>query len=98
MARTADIDLQLRARIRAWMLHFRALYYQDKTDKQLAEDLGLSASTVSGIVSGNRTAGLDVLWALRNTFRVQADILLTADPTTSAAPILARKRPRVPTS
>lgn len=70
----------VRARIRAWVIHFRALYFSQRTDVEMAEELGVQPSTLNGVISGKRTAGLDFVIALSRRFRVPVDILISAEP------------------
>lgn len=78
--RTKDIDVDARARVRRWLLWYRRTRYQDRTDADLAKALGISATTLSPILSGKRAPGFDVFVKLHRVGGIPADLLLESDP------------------
>lgn len=70
-----DIDTEVREHIRLWVRHFRDRERESgrcPTDRAFAELLGVSPSHLSDVMSGSRTAGLEILVALR--LQMHADL------------------------
>jgi transcriptional regulator with XRE-family HTH domain len=78
--RKEDMDLVVRQRLRGWLLWYRRTRYQDATDADMAKALGLAGGTLSALLSGKRTPGLDVLVKLHRVANIPADLLLGSDP------------------
>lgn len=73
-----SIDRDTRERLR---LHLAAVRDEHKlNDAQLSMRLGVSRGTISSILSGGRTMGLDVFVKLHRVFGVSANYLLDSPP------------------
>lgn len=78
MPKRESIDRDTRERLR---LHLAAVRDEHKlNDAQLAFRLGVSRGTISSILSGGRTMGLDVFVKLHRVFGVSANFLLDSPP------------------
>jgi transcriptional regulator with XRE-family HTH domain len=78
MPRRVDMDSATRERIRAWLRHYSEA--RDWTNERLAEELGVSEPTVTNILNGKRSAGLDVVIKMHRRLHRSADDLLDTDP------------------
>jgi DNA-binding XRE family transcriptional regulator len=78
MPKRESIDRETRERLR---LHLAAVRDEHKlNDAQLSLRLGVSRGTISSILSGGRTMGLDVFVKLHRVFGVSANFLLDSPP------------------
>jgi transcriptional regulator with XRE-family HTH domain len=82
MAGTGDIGPAARRRIRAWLRYIRTEYYEKhgRNDADMAAEMGIAHPTLSNIISGKRTAGLDVVLKIRQTYKIPTDSVLFGDP------------------
>lgn len=82
MAGSESIDRDARKRIRAWLRYIRLEYYEKhgRNDSEMAEDLKIKGPTLSNILSGNRTAGLDVVLKIRQAYKIPTDSVLFGRP------------------
>lgn len=78
MAHPQDIDLEVRGRLRAWLRWLKDS--RDLTNEKTAETLHLSEPTVTNILNGRRTAGLDVFLHLHRFASVRLDELVYGWP------------------
>ena len=78
MGSRAEIDPVTRARIAAWLRHYRDT--RKWTHQKLADTLGLSEPTVTNIMNEKRTPGLDVLIKMHTKLHRSADEILDDDP------------------
>lgn len=78
------IDRVVRERIRAWLEHYRV--ERGWSRSELAENLGISAATVTNVLDGKRTAGLEVVIRMHAVFRRSADDFLDIDPKKKKGP------------
>lgn len=72
------IDRTIRERIRAWLEHYRV--ERGWSRSELAKHLGISAPTVTNVLDGKRTAGLEVVIRMHAVFKRSADDFLDVDP------------------
>jgi transcriptional regulator with XRE-family HTH domain len=72
------MDPETRERIRAWLR-----FYMDArswTHERMATELGVSHVTITNVLNGTRTAGLDLLIRMHRRLHRSADDLLDTDP------------------
>lgn len=72
------MDRAVRARLREWLVHYKVRRHW--TNKRLAQELGVTEPTVTMVLNGTRTAGLDLLVKMHRGLCVSADDLLDVDP------------------
>lgn len=72
------MDLEVRARLRAWLRHYKVR--RGWTNERLAQELDLSEPTITNILNDKRSAGLDVLVSMHRGFGVSADDLIDTYP------------------
>ena len=78
-----SIDRPTRERLRLWLEHFRAI--NGDTQAQLATRLKIQQSTISKILDGSRTMGMDVFIRVARTFLgVSTSDMINADPPKTA--------------
>jgi len=78
MASRVEIDPVTRARIAAWVR-----YYRDRrgwTHERLGKQLGLATTTITNIINGKSTPGLDTLIKMHRGLHRSADDFLDTDP------------------
>jgi transcriptional regulator with XRE-family HTH domain len=80
------MDMEARARIARWLRWYRRTRWQDATDADMAAALELSPGTLSALLSGKRTPGLDVFIKLHRIAGFSADLMLAVDPPTNHTP------------
>ena len=78
VTRRPDLDPAVRERIRAWLRYYKGS--RGWTNERLAHELGLATPTVTNILSGQRTAGLDVVLKIHRRLHRSADDLMDLDP------------------
>jgi transcriptional regulator with XRE-family HTH domain len=97
--RAEDMDKELRARIRAWLRHYRQTRYA--TNELLADALGLAEPTITNVLNGRRSAGLDLVYAMHKRLGRSLDQLMDdpapeekeqAPPQSQAPSSMARPR------
>ena len=81
MALMADrgTDFQTRKRITAWTRYLMGIH-SIETGAELARRLGLSEATISLVLRGDRTPGLDFVLKLHRVFFVSLDAIVDSDP------------------
>jgi transcriptional regulator with XRE-family HTH domain len=84
MPRRADMDPVTRGRIRAWLRYYKET--RGWTNERLADELELSEPTVTNILNGKRSAGLDVVIKMHRRLHRSADDLLDTDPPSARKP------------
>ncbi|HYD39545.1 MAG TPA: helix-turn-helix transcriptional regulator [Anaeromyxobacter sp.] len=73
-----NVDAPTRERIRAWLWHYKRT--RDWTNQQLADALAMKNPTITNVLNGKRTAGLDLVIAMHRRLHRSADDLLDVDP------------------
>ena len=84
MPRTQDINLEIRARLAAWLRYFKHTW--DVTNEELAAKLELAEPTVTNAMNGTRNAGFDVFIKMVENGNVRPDELFYRDPPQIAEP------------
>ena len=79
MPRREDIDLRTRQRIAAKLRYLR---WEGgfQSDAAMARELGISRGALNRCLKGERTAGLDILLAVRRRLHVSIDWMVDRDP------------------
>jgi transcriptional regulator with XRE-family HTH domain len=82
------MDPVTRGRIRAWLRYYKET--RGWTNERLADELELSEPTVTNILNGKRSAGLDVVIKMHRRLHRSADDLLDTDPPSARKPHTGR--------
>jgi transcriptional regulator with XRE-family HTH domain len=94
VGKMSDEEREVRWRVRRWVLHYLALYRNDRPDAQdyeFAEHIGISRAHLSNIQNAKptdlapRLPGLDVVLKLSSRFGIETDRLLKHEPRREAA-------------
>lgn len=78
MARSEDIDPNVRERIAKWLEYLK--YTRGETNEQLAAHLKLKEPTITNILNRQRSAGLDVFVKIVQRGGIRADEVIAKDP------------------
>lgn len=81
----SDLDQELRRRLRAWTRYFRDSN-PFPSDRAMARKMEVAPPTLTNILNGKGTPGLDFAVKLARTFREKLDVLVDFDPPTVATP------------
>lgn len=84
-----NIDESTRRRITAWFRYCYSKYrHVYPTKSAFADALELSGATVTNILNGKRTPGLDVVIRLHRKFHLSLDIICDTDPPELSAGVI----------
>ena len=89
------VDTETRARIQARLWNYKRR--RDWTNEQLANELGMREPTITNVLNGNRTAGLDLVIRMHRKLFISADDILDTLPKgwdPSVMERVNRRRPR----
>ena len=78
MPATKNMDYEVRKRIRAWLAHYKRT--RGWTNQRLADEIGVEEATVTMVLNGTRTGGLDLLVKMHRQLGRSADDILDTYP------------------
>lgn len=73
------IDQETRDRIRAW-ISYEMKRRDIESIREFAEKLGVNHAYLSRIISGQQTAGLELVLRMHRKLHMSADVILDDDP------------------
>lgn len=85
------MDPAVRERIRAWLWHYKRT--RGWTNERLADELEMAEPTITNVLNGQRTAGLDLVIKMHRKLGRSADDFLDIEPPT-APPAAGGRRGR----
>lgn len=78
MPAVKDMDQVARERLRAWLRHYKVK--RGWTNERLASELDVSEPTITNVLNGRRSAGLDLLIKMHRRLHRSADDFIDGDP------------------